>query len=90
MSLEEEIEDYKLDNEFECPNCGEKDGFCSMSSTEDSGEIEVIQKRYIFKRHRRQKYHCGTCKKITTAPGGVKLTPGGEFSIQIATQVGRR
>ena len=87
ISLEQEIEEYKLEDEDKCPNCGEAEGFSSINSSEESGEIEVVERRYIFKRHRRKKYHCKGCKKITTAPGGVKLTPGGEFSIQIATQV---
>ena len=87
MSLDEEIEKHTLEDEGKCPKCGEEDGFSPMNSSEESGEIEVVERRYIFKRHQRQKYHCKCCKSIVTAPGGAKLTPGGEFSIQIATQV---
>ena len=87
ISLEQEIEHHKLEDESQCPNCGGDEGFSPINSSEDSGEIEVVERRYIFKRHQRQKYHCKGCKSITTAPGGMKLTPGGEFSIQIATQV---
>ena len=87
MSLEQEIEQHKLENESKCPNCGGEEGFSPINSSEDSGEIEVVERRYIFKRHQRQKYHCKDCRSIVTAPGGVKLTPGGEFSIQIATQI---
>ena len=87
LSLDQEIEQYKLEDESKCPNCGGEEGFSPINSSEDSGEIEVVERRYIFKRHQRQKYHCKGCQSIVTAPGGVKLTPGGEFSIQIATQV---
>ena len=46
---------------------------------EESTEIEVIERRYILKRHKRQKYSCKGCNNIITAQGGVKLTPGSEF-----------
>ena len=87
LTLEQEIEEHRLENEGKCPKCGEEKGFSAINSHEESGEVEVVERRYIFKRHRRQKYHCKCCKKIVTARGGVKLTPGGEFSVQIATQV---
>ena len=87
MSLEEEIERHNLDKESQCPKCGGEEGFFPINNFEESGEIEVVERRYIFKRHKRQKYHCKCCKSIVTAPGGAKLTPGGQYSIQIATQI---
>ena len=88
LDLDEEIVDYKLENENKCPNCGEENCLYSMNNcTEESTEMEVTERRYILKRHKRQKYSCKGCNNIITAPGGVKLTPGGEFSIQIATQI---
>ena len=87
LSLEEETEEHVLDDENKCPKCGGEEGFARINSHEESGEIEVVERRYIFKRHRRQKYHCKCCKSIVTAPGGAKLVPGGQFSIQVATQV---
>ena len=87
LSLEQEIEHHKLEDDSKCPDCGGEEGFSPINSSEESGEIEVVERRYIFKRHQRQKYHCKSCQSIITAPGGTKLTPGGEFSIQIATQV---
>jgi transposase len=86
IDLEEEIIEYALD-ENECPSCG-GDKFSSMNNCfEESSEIEVIERKYIIKRHKRQKYSCKCCNQITTASGGVKLTPGGEYSIQLATQI---
>ena len=87
LSLDQEIETHTLEDEKTCPKCGGDDGFSPINSYEESGEIEVLERRYIFKRHKRQKYHCKCCQAIVTAPGGDKLTPGGEFSVQIATQV---
>jgi transposase len=86
IDLDEEIIDYKYESEC-CPKCG-SDKFSEMSNChEESSEFEVIERRYLLKRHKRQKYSCKGCHNIVTAPGGVKLTPGGEFSIQIATQI---
>ena len=87
LRLEGETEEHLLEDEGKCPDCGGEEGFAPINSHEESGEIEVVEKRYIFKRHKRQKYHCKCCKTIVTAPGGAKLVPGGEFSIQVATQV---
>ncbi|PIR36895.1 MAG: hypothetical protein COV37_01030, partial [Bdellovibrio sp. CG11_big_fil_rev_8_21_14_0_20_39_38] len=54
---------------------------------EESSEIDVNERKYIHRRHQRQKYSCKDCHNVVTAPGGVKLTPGGEYSIQMATQI---
>lgn len=54
---------------------------------EESTEIHVTERRYVLRRHKRQKYVCKACRKIKAAPGGPKLTPGGEFSIHMAVQV---
>lgn len=87
LNLDEEIVEYKLEDSTCCPKCG-SDKFSEMNNChEESSEFEVIERRYLLKRHKRQKYACKGCSKISTAPGGVKLTPGGEFSIQIATQI---
>ena len=86
IDLNEEIIDYKID-ESSCPDCGGDKFFEMNNCFEESNEIEVIERKYIIKRHKRQKYSCKCCNKISTAKGGVKLTPGGEYSIQLATQV---
>ena len=64
ISLEQEIEQHKLEDESQCPNCGSGEGFAPINSSEESGEIEVVERRYIFKRHQRQKYHCKSCKFV--------------------------
>lgn len=62
--------------------------FIEMTNTfEECNEIDVVERQYTLRRHRRQKYKCQNCSKIVTAPGGEKLTPGGEFSIHMAAQV---
>ncbi len=86
IDLSEEIIEYKIE-ESSCPSCG-GDKFYEMNNCfEESNEIEVIERIYLIKRHKRYKYSCKCCNKIITAKGGVKLTPGGEYSIQLATQI---
>jgi transposase len=86
IDLNEEIIEHKIE-EASCPSCG-GDKFHEMNNCfEESNEIEVIERTYLIKRHKRQKYSCKCCNKIITAKGGVKLTPGGEYSIQLATQI---
>ena len=88
LKLKEEIVEHKLEDESKCPKCGGEKGLSPMNNcAEESTEVHVTERTYILKRHKRQKYSCKCCQNIITAPGGVKLTPGGEFSIQIATQI---
>jgi len=69
-----------------CAKCGGhmkewKDGF------EESEEIDVIERRVILRKHKRQKYVCGCGEAIETALGPQKLVPGGRFSIDFAIEV---
>lgn len=86
IDLNEEVIEHKVDV-TSCPNCGGDKFFEMKNCFEESNEIEVTERIYTIKRHKRQKYSCKCCNKITTAAGGVKLTPGGEYSIQLATQI---
>jgi transposase len=87
VALEEKIIKYNVDDESKCPDCGSDQFYKMNNCSEESSEIEVVERQYIVKRHQRQKYSCKCCNKIITAKGGVKLTPGGEYSIQLATQI---
>lgn len=54
---------------------------------EESEEITVISLEYKILHHFRQKYRCSCNAQVVTAPGPVKLMPGGRYSIDFATQV---
>jgi transposase len=54
---------------------------------EESEEITVIALEYKILHHHRQKYRCGCNAQVVTAPGPVKLVPGGRYSIDFAVQV---
>ena len=50
-------------------------------------EIDLIPRRYVLKRHLRQKYRCGCGGCIETALGADKLVPGARYAIDVAVDV---
>ena len=54
---------------------------------EESEEITVVQASYEVVTHRRQKYRCTCNAAVVTAPGPVKLIPGGRYSPEFAVHV---
>jgi transposase len=55
--------------------------------TEDSEEITVVQRQFVRVLHKRQKYRCRCNAAIATAPGPLKLIPGGRYSLEFAVEV---
>jgi transposase len=55
--------------------------------SEDSEEVDIIERRFVIKRHRRKKYRCQCGACIETAQSPQKLTPGGRYSIDFALEV---
>lgn len=69
-----------------CTSCGSTlDAWEGQFET--SEEIDVIPRRYILKRHLRQKYRCSCGGCIETAEGAPKLVNGGRYSIDLAIDV---
>src|SRR5690606_10599298 len=54
---------------------------------EESEEIDVLERRFVLKKHKRQKYRCGCGQCIETAPGPVKLFDGARYSVNFAVHV---
>ena len=52
IELDEEIIDYKLDNPECCPKCGSEKLKEMNNCHKESSEFEVIERRYILKRHK--------------------------------------
>lgn len=69
-----------------CPHCGETLQEM-LGQTEDSEEIDVVERCFVLKKHMRVKAvcRCGAC--VETAPGPVKLTAGGRYSVDFAIEV---
>lgn len=51
---------------------------------EESEEITVTERQYTLQVHRRQKYRCRCNGSLATAPGPLKLIPGGRYSLDFA------
>jgi transposase len=78
---------YELDKADEiCPACGGKlkpwEG-----QFEESELVDVIERRYILRKVKRQKYvcQCGSC--VDTAEGPERLVSGGRYSLDFAVAV---
>lgn len=54
---------------------------------EESEEIDVLERRFVLKRIKRQKYRCRCGQCIETAPGPSKLQSGGRYSKDFAVHV---
>lgn len=54
---------------------------------EESEEITVTERSYTLLVHRRQKYRCRCNGNVTTAPGPLKLIPGGRYSLDFGAHV---
>jgi len=69
-----------------CTSCGEKLEAWE-GQFEVSEEIDVVPRRFVIKKHMRQKYRCRCGGCIETAPGPVKLFEGARYSIDFAIEV---
>jgi len=69
-----------------CTKCG---GELSLweGQHEASEEIDVVELKYVLKKHWRQKYRCSCGACIETAPGPVKLFAGARYSTDFALSV---
>jgi transposase len=69
-----------------CSKCGgELEAF--QGQHEASEEIDVVDVKYVLKKHLRQKYRCRCGACIETAPGPVKLFAGARYSADFAVSV---
>lgn len=69
-----------------CPACGGQ--LAEMAGQyEESDEIDVVERRFVIRRHKRKKYRCGCGGCVETAPGPLKLIVGGRYSIEFAVHV---
>jgi transposase len=69
-----------------CPACG--DALQTWKGQfEESEEIDVIERHFVLKKHKRQKYRCRCGGCIETAPGPVKLFEGARYSADFAIEV---
>jgi transposase len=68
-----------------CPKCGAQlQEF--VGQFEEADEIDVVERRFVLVKHKRQKYRCG-CGCIETAEGPPKLQKSGRYCVGFATAV---
>lgn len=82
LEVVEEI--HELDDADQtCPNCGGDltpiDGLF-----EETEEVDVVERRYVLKKHKKRKYRCECHDHIETALGPTKIIDGGRYSIEFA------
>jgi len=54
---------------------------------EEAEEVDVVERRFVLRRHKRQKYRCDCGGCVETALGPPKLQPGGRYSVDFAVEV---
>lgn len=85
-SLDIEIQQWLLDEaDRTCPSCG-GDLQEWAGQADESEEIDVVERRFVLRKHRRQKYRCG-CGHCETAPGPRRWLAGGRYSGAFAVSV---
>src|SRR5512140_3377848 len=78
---------HELDEaDKQCPQCGGARQLMK-GQYEQSEEVEVLERRFVLKRHKRLKYRCGCGGCVETAPGPLKLVEGGRYSLEFAIEV---
>ncbi|MFB6265316.1 MAG: IS66 family transposase [Bradymonadaceae bacterium] len=66
-----------------CPKCG-GDLEPIDGQVEETEEVDVVERRYVLKKHKKQKYRCECDDHIEAALGPEKLIDGGRYSIDVA------
>ena len=78
---------YDLDEpDQQCPKCG---GVLKeiTGQFEESEEIDVVERCFVVRKHKRKKYRCQCNACVETALGPIKLRPGNRYSIDFAIDV---
>jgi transposase len=84
LALEEETHELP-ESDRACAKCGKPVVECGGES-EDHEEVDVVQRRFVLKKHKRKKYNCA-CGATKLAPAPVRLPGGGRYSLDFAIEV---
>jgi transposase len=69
-----------------CKSCGgELQEWADKS--DDSEDIDVIERKFVLRKIKRKKYRCKCGACIETAPGPLKLIPGGRYTMNFSIAV---
>ena len=80
------IEHELSESEQVCTACGgQMEPF--VDQAEESEMVGVTERNFVLERHRRKKYRCRCNGCVLTAPGPLKLSPGGRYTPAFAVEV---
>lgn len=66
-----------------CPACG--GSLVELTgATEDCEEIAVVERQFVVRNIKRQKYRCACNGAVVTAPAPPRLIPGGRYATEVA------
>lgn len=89
-------EQPELDKIVETHTTHDSDTYCDLcggeveewtGQFEESDEIDLIERKFVLKKHRKQKHKCGCGSCIVTAAGPRKLMNGARYSIDVAIHI---
>jgi transposase len=85
LAIEEVVHDLD-EADKTCPSCG--GGLEEWAGQfEESEEVDVIERRFVLRRHKRKKYRCKCGGCVETAPAPKRLLGGGRYSAAFAIAV---
>lgn len=73
-------------NECSCAKC-QGDLRAMGEQFEETTLVSAVEVHYEVKLHKQQKYRCGDCGHLVTAPGPLRLIPGGRYDLSFVVQV---
>ena len=84
--LEIEVEHDLDEPDQVCTSCGGKLEEW-LGQFETSEEVDLIERRFILKKHKQKKYRCACGSCIETALGPTKLFPAARYSVDVAIEI---
>lgn len=84
--LEVEVEHDLDEADKVCPSCG--GGLEPWDGQfEETEEVDVLERRFVLKKHKQKKYRCGCGACVETAPAPSRLFPAARYSIDVAIEI---
>lgn len=69
-----------------CPSCG--GGLDEWADQfEDTEEVDVLERRFVLRKHRQKKYRCRCGACVETAPPPTRLFPAARYSVDVAIEI---
>jgi transposase len=84
--LEVEVEHDLDEADKVCPSCG--GGLEPWAGQfEETEEVDLLERRFVLKKHKQKKYRCGCGACVETAPAPDRLFPAARYSTDVAIEI---